>query len=349
LSGDIESRAIVILKELLSDYTVERIDREMSVSGIEVDLLITIRRKNGRETQKLVCEMKAIVEPRHAFELTSRLRYVSSKVNAFPLIFTSKIGKKSMEICRSNEVGYLDLVGNAFIKFNGLLIDRQSGFKNLYASVTIRQKLTRNLFAPLSSRIVRVLITDLEPRKITELASLSGASTIYAFKVVKSLEERGLASRDEQHRIRIDKPGELLDLWANHYDFSKNRVESYYCPEQDPSKVMRLAGRKLTEGYALTMHAGASLIAPYVRFSDVHLYLDPRFQQSAVGGLGLRPTEFGGNVHLIEPFDQSVFYGLQRKDSLLVVSNLQLYLDLYNYPGRGREQAEFLRERTLKY
>jgi len=60
---------------------------------------------------------------------------------------------------------------------------------------------------------------------------------------------------------------------------------------------MRLVGRELTEGYAFTMHAGASLVAPYVRFSDVHLYIDPKFEQSAVRGLGLRPTEFGGNIH----------------------------------------------------
>jgi len=33
----------------------------------------------------------------------------------------------------------------------------------------------------------------------------------------------------------------------------------------------------------------------------------------------------------------------------VVVGDVQLYLDLYQYPARGREQAEFLRERRLKF
>lgn len=212
MTWDIESEAIASLKELLNGYEVERIDHGVRISDIEVDFLITLRRRNSQETQKLVCETKAIVEPRHAFELTSKLRYVSSKVDAFPLILALRIGKKSMEICRSNEVEFLDLAGNVFLKFGNLLIDRQSGSANLPASVTIRQKLAKRFFAPLSSRIIRALLTNLEPRKTTELAALSDASTIYVFKAVKSLEERGLASRDEQHRIRIDKPREFLNL-----------------------------------------------------------------------------------------------------------------------------------------
>jgi hypothetical protein len=31
------------------------------------------------------------------------------------------------------------------------------------------------------------------------------------------------------------------------------------------------------------------------------------------------------------------------------VSNVQLYVDLYNYPARGREQADFLRERKIGF
>jgi len=51
----------------------------------------------------------------------------------------------------------------------------------------------------------------------------------------------------------------------------------------------------------------------------------------------------GGNIHLIHPFyKSSVFFNTQKIKDYTVVSNLQLYLDLYNFQPRGREQAEHL-------
>jgi len=31
------------------------------------------------------------------------------------------------------------------------------------------------------------------------------------------------------------------------------------------------------------------------------------------------------------------------------VGNIQLYLDLINYPARGKEQAEILREKVIRF
>ena len=59
--------------------------------------------------------------------------------------------------------------------------------------------------------------------------------------------------------------------------------------------------------------------------------------------------ESGANVYLLKPYDMGVFQDIQTINELKVVSNIQLYLDLYNYPKRGREQAEFLREKKLKF
>jgi hypothetical protein len=36
-------------------------------------------------------------------------------------------------------------------------------------------------------------------------------------------------------------------------------------------------------------------------------------------------------------------------ETLSVVANVQLYLDLVNYQGRGEEQATAIREQLLKY
>jgi len=44
----------------------------------------------------------------------------------------------------------------------------------------------------------------------------------------------------------------------------------------------------------------------------------------------------------------SAFFGKRRLGGLWVASDVQLYLDLYDYPVRGREQAEHLYNRHLR-
>jgi len=39
----------------------------------------------------------------------------------------------------------------------------------------------------------------------------------------------------------------------------------------------------------------------------------------------------------------------QTANDLKVVNNVQLYMDLVNYPKRGKEQAEFLRKEKMGF
>lgn len=71
--------------------------------------------------------------------------------------------------------------------------------------------------------------------------------------------------------------------------------------------------------------------------------------QPWVDALDLHIVEFGGNVHLLQPYDEGVFYQLRKPEGIAVVGNIQLYLDLYNYPARGREQAEFMRDQEIGF
>jgi hypothetical protein len=59
--------------------------------------------------------------------------------------------------------------------------------------------------------------------------------------------------------------------------------------------------------------------------------------------LDLKELRNGGNVHLIYPYyKRSVFHGARKIKGYNVVSNLQLYLDLFHFPARGREHADYL-------
>ncbi len=89
-------------------------------------------------------------------------------------------------------------------------------------------------------------------------------------------------------------------------------------------------------------------MAPHVRFPVIHCYLEGALDPLA-RSLGLRPGEGEGNVHLLTPYDQGVFYGRLEKSGLAVVCLPQLYADLTHYERRGREQAEYLRREAMGY
>jgi hypothetical protein len=95
--------------------------------------------------------------------------------------------------------------------------------------------------------------------------------------------------------------------------------------------------------------AGASLIAPIATFSEVHIHLPraDRLRRSWQNVLHLTPNKLGP-IHLIEPYyAYSGAYGSQVFRKLPVVSEIQLYLDCYRYPVRGREQAEHILSQVL--
>ena len=91
------------------------------------------------------------------------------------------------------------------------------------------------------------------------------------------------------------------------------------------------------------------MVYDYSAFNVVHIYLQNEEVISKFEKLNLKRVENGENlVFLIPYYKNSVFYGRQNINNLWVVSDLQLYLDLYHYPLRGREQAEKIYDHKLR-
>jgi len=65
--------------------------------------------------------------------------------------------------------------------------------------------------------------------------------------------------------------------------------------------------------------------------------------------LQLKPASSGANVWIFTPGDDGIYYGAQNVGDVAVVSNVQLYLDLINFKGRGEEQAAAIRQQLLGY
>lgn len=208
----------------------------------------------------------------------------------------------------------------------------------------------KNVFAPKSSRILRVLLVNLgrdwDERDLAAEAQVSSGLVHY---VCKTLIELGFAARDKRNRIVIVDPMRMLRRWAAYHDYDRaNKFLEYYTFEKEIDQfVQKIAGVDLR--YALSGLAGAWLVAPYVRPVDVHLYIPSlNIVSQFAEKLELNPTPSGGNVKFVLPYDEGVFYGAYEVRGVKVVSNVQLYVDLYNFPARGEEAASQLLEVLLK-
>lgn len=212
----------------------------------------------------------------------------------------------------------------------------------------------RNPFADSASKLLRVVMSS--PAKawgIRELSRMAGTSPALTILTLRQLQRVGLASRESPTEARFLDPVQLLRDWAawyvmkpvKYYRFSIAGVTS-------PNAILKLLSKEraqLPGQWALTCMAGASLVAPFATFSEVHIHLPKadRLRRSWQDVLRLTPDKLGP-IHLIQPYyADSGFYGAQEIQKLPVVSAVQLYLDCYRYPVRGREQAEHILTQVL--
>lgn len=207
-----------------------------------------------------------------------------------------------------------------------------------------------NIFAPKSSRILRVLLTeagrDWVERGIAEEASTSRGMAHY---VCKALTEMGYLARNEHNRMVLTDPLRLLKRWAAYHQYdAMNEFLDYHTFEREVDETLKKIA-KSGSSYAATTLAGAWLVSPHVRPSDLHFYIpDKETVEEISRDLDLRPTPGGGNVKLVLPYDEGVFYGSREVKGVKVVSNIQLYVDLYNYPARGEEAASKILDEVLE-
>jgi len=257
------------------------------------------------------------------------------------------LGPAQQEKLRSAGVPFLDLAGNAWLAGEGLLIDRR-GFPNPDAHV----RLPRGAFSDKASLVVRSLIDSPQRRGIRDLAEELDLTPGYVSKVVKQLDRSGYIARGDAG-ISLRHVDELLDDWVHAYRgrepaFSAGFFVLAPSAEELLDRLRRaeVAG---SERYALTGQAGAHLVAPLAEFDRVDVYVRNEDDAGFIASkLEARSADRGANLQIMIPYYRiSALFDCRRVEELPVVSDLQLYLDLYDFPVRGREQAEHLYARRL--
>ena len=205
-----------------------------------------------------------------------------------------------------------------------------------------------NIFEIKATRILRCLLVNMGREwTVREVAQEAGTSVGYTHAVLTAIANMKYVGRNEKNKLLLLNAEILLKRWAAYYQYTyANTFLQYYTFEKEIDSFLRRFGEKLkTEEYALTSFSGAWLVSPYVRPADVHFYVKKAQQVERIAGLlDIKPTAGAGNVKIVVPYDGGVFYGARSVEGIKIVSNVQLFIDLWNYSSRGEDAAKSVYE-----
>ena len=209
----------------------------------------------------------------------------------------------------------------------------------------------KNIFSDKATIIPRKMLQD--PQKewvVRDFTGPEGVSLGMAQSVLEAMARKGYVERvkrgPDSHTVLTNKDM-LITNWLREYQFELNTVDSYY--STDKEVLGKVKGFLREKQYALTLHTGANLTTSFVKTDEIYLYLQlvdwDKEMLDLRQKLDLKELVRGGNFHIIRPYyKNSVFFNRQKIKGFAVVSNLQLYLDLYHFQPRGREHAEYLKK-----
>jgi hypothetical protein len=156
----------------------------------------------------------------------------------------------------------------------------------------------------------------------------------------------------------IKKPEILLKIWLEQYNIVKKcKVWTYRSGFQGREQLLdALIRSNLQHNVILALHSAAEAYkCKNTNLQTLELYLmESNLKPQIEEVLQLEPQERGYEVLLVEPYYKSMLNiptDFQKQDSkpqrkhLLFSPLLLTFLDLYHFPLRGREQAEFMAER----
>jgi hypothetical protein len=306
---------------------------------------LAVRMIANDQPWNLLVECKSVGEPRMVRMAIQQLReYANLVENIYPVVGAPYLSKDSADLCKQNSVGYIDLAGNCFLSFDRVHIETKN-----YPNLAIEKRRIGTIFSPKASRILRVMLSfpQRRPWGVGELAREANVSIGLVSKVKERLLDLDYAGGDKY--LTLNRPIELLEEWAKNYSFRKNKVHDYFSFD-DVGVVERELSERCSQQRipcALTLFSGAARVAPFSRYTRGFAYVGQDIGKIA-GELNLKTVTSGPNFTILEPYDDGVFYHGEDIGGVRIVSDVQLYLDLVGYKGRGEESANFLLEQRIK-
>ena len=202
-------------------------------------------------------------------------------------------------------------------------------------------------------RVIRVLLVS-DPQKLSlrELANEAEVNLSRAAIEVNRLHATGYV--EKRPYLKVLRKDDLLRMFAHSWSINAIPKITFESLER-PAYLIKLISQLAKENklkYAFTMLSGAELIAPYAVPTTTHLYIKKQQKESWTELLekndiyiSERPEH--GNLILLL-WHEHIFYGKQVVHDAHVVSNPQLFADLFSSGGLYRDSALKL-EKVMKF
>ncbi len=214
-----------------------------------------------------------------------------------------------------------------------------------------------NVYADKSSLVLDWLLREglsKESFSLREVAKEAEVSLGLVQRVFNILVQKGLLQVQgvrTAKRFSFNKPKELLESWLEHYSIVKKcKIRTYRSALSGKSewfKALKKSG--FGQSVILALHSAAEALGlKNTNLEGLELYvLDPSIRAKLENALQLEPQERGYEVLLIEPYYKMLLKQNRKDDKeVSICPPLLTFLDLYHFPLRGQEQAEFIAQRA---
>jgi len=350
-AADVRSFALKNWRDLVPDLLLAQ---TRMVPAPDDETLIHLEVRDGSPVRRLILLPLASGEPRLVRGLLPRLRELARPADVWTGLVVPHMGASGSKVCRAAGVGYLDCCGNAYLRFNSVIV-QISGRRNRFGA----RKRPRTLFNDKATIPLRILLE--RPGELVttrEIAERGGLSLGWVSQILQQLHVEGYVERQRGGGTRVIDPPRLVGEWLQQYAFEHNAVFPFRMrePAGETLQLLRTLQPPLFDRYALTLEAALAAVTGGDSPQQLHLYLPDLAQNKKraleVWGeaLDLRPAGYDADCFLVAPtYTHAAFFGMHRAEGLRVVSDLQLYLDLFHYPSAARSQAQAAVARRLPF
>lgn len=218
------------------------------------------------------------------------------------------------------------------------------------------QPIEGNVYSDKSSLILDWLLREGITRQaltLRNVAMQTGVSLGLVQRVFEVLVFKGIMQTEGVRTAKkffLKNPKLLLESWLEQYSIIKKcKMRTYRSGFQDKTELLKaLTKSKVSKKVALALHTAAEKHGcKNTNLNTLELYLlDPLVRPQLEKTLLLEPQERGYEVLLIEPYYKSLLQNtLGISPDINASSSILTFLDLYHFPLRGQEQAEFMAER----
>jgi hypothetical protein len=260
------------------------------------------------------------------------------------LLVVPELNERILEFCRQIKLAAIDLNGRAYLRAEGLLVDRRS----LYGRDFRFELEPRNVFVGKSASIIRSLLTDRNHIWVqSKLVSRTKASSGLVSRIVQHLISQGFLQKQSSREFRLRDPLGLIDSWVKADDFNRRatltRCTAFGGSPLEAARQLQSWAKEQSVPIAFTQWIAGWLRHPYTEPVVTSAYVARLPEAATLERLGLRPVNDAGKVWLYVPTDEGVFLETQTVRDLTLATDAQIYLDLQSTGLRGPDQAAALR------